>query len=109
MIGKIFEFGKEIIGLIPTDEGKAKAKALLMDAENKAQNELTKRLEADMKSDSWLSKNIRPLSLAFLLVLYSVQCFYNHPSIEVTQELLKTVFSFYFLGRTGEKLFKKGK
>ena len=40
----------------------------LLDAESKAQEQVTRRWEADMKSDSWLSKNIRPMTLIFLTV-----------------------------------------
>ena len=111
MIGKIFDFGEKILDLIPNSQDKAKAKTMIMEAENKAQNELTKRLQADMQSDSWLSKNIRPISLIFLLVLYASQCYLNHSSIGTTQQLLMTVFSFYFGSRGIEKIFNitKGK
>ncbi len=78
--------GKLIDKLIPDPEAKAKAQLELqkmaqdgelakMANETKLfeveQNNLTERLKADMGSDSWMSKNIRPLTLVFLLVAYS--------------------------------------
>mgnify|MGYP000547167208 FL=1 len=78
--------GKLIDKLIPDPEAKAKAQLelqkMVQDGElakmanetklyETEQNNLTARVQADMASDSWLSKNIRPMTLIFLLVAYS--------------------------------------
>lgn len=91
--------------------------ALLAHAEN-LEKEITKRHELDMQSDSWLSKNIRPLSLIFLTFVFVIITFFdgnigefavNPAYIPLYQSLLITVFSFYFGGRSiekGVKIFK---
>jgi len=78
------------------------------------QNNLTDRLKADMASDSWLSKNIRPMVLIFLLVAYSgfaVASIFGYETRGAYVELLGTwgmvVMSFYFGGRTMEKMTDK--
>jgi len=76
---------------------------------------ISQRWDSDMTSDSWLSKNIRPLSLGFLTFSAVLLVFIDAGSInfEVSQEwisllqiLLLTIYSAYFGGRTIEK-FKK--
>ena len=67
------------------------------------QEELTKRHEADMKSDSWLSKNVRPLCLLFLVFSIVLAIFYpNVPKekFNILCELGKYVFGYYFVGRS---------
>jgi hypothetical protein len=78
------------------------------------QNNLTDRLKADMGSDSWLSKNIRPATLIFLLVAYSgfaVASIFGFETRGAYVELLgqwgMLVMSFYFGGRTMEKIADK--
>jgi hypothetical protein len=78
------------------------------------QNNLTDRMKADMASDSWLSKNIRPMVLIFLLVAYSgfaVASIFGYETRGAYVELLGTwgmvVMSFYFGGRTMEKMTDK--
>ena len=80
--------------------------------------ESTKRWEADMNSDSWLSKNIRPLSLAFLtltLFIYiildsSLEVFKISPEwIDLLSSLLLLVYGGYFGARTVEKVIKKNR
>jgi len=80
------------------------------------QNNLTERLKADMSSDSWLSKNIRPATLIFLLLAYSgfaVASIFGHETRGAYVELLgqwgMLVMSFYFGGRTMEKIADKVK
>jgi hypothetical protein len=80
------------------------------------QNNLTQRLQADMGSDSWLSKNIRPATLIFLLVAYSgfaIASIFGHETRGSYVELLgqwgMLVMSFYFGGRTMEKIADKVK
>lgn len=80
------------------------------------QANLTSRHEADMKSDSWLSKNIRPMVLIFLLVAYSgfaLASIFGYETRGAYVELLgqwgMLVMSFYFGGRTMEKIADKVK
>ena len=72
------------------------------------QEQLTKRLQLDMQSDSWLSKNVRPLTLVYLMVLFTLAFFRDVPEQTLTllQNLLMTVFVFYFGSRTLEKITK---
>jgi len=102
MLGSIVN---KVLDFIPKPEDKAKVEQIL-------NNELTERLKADMQSDSWLSKNIRPMSLIFLLVLFATQVYVKNGDLAITSTLLKTVFSFYFGSRGLEKaftIFKGGK
>jgi hypothetical protein len=71
-------------------------------------------MKADMSSDSWLSKNIRPMVLIFLLVAYSgfaIASIFEYETRGAYVELLgqwgMLVMSFYFGGRTMEKLADK--
>ena len=73
--------------------------------------ELTKRLQADMASDSWLSKNIRPLTLIFILMAYTgfaIASVFGFETRNNYVELLgnwgMVVMSFYFGGRSAEKI-----
>jgi hypothetical protein len=73
--------------------------------------ELTKRLQADMASDSWLSKNIRPLTLIAILTGYFIFAGLSAAGINVNQEYVQLlgqwgmlIMSFYFGGRTLEKI-----
>lgn len=75
------------------------------------QNNLTQRMQADMASDSWMSKNIRPMTLIFLLVAYSgfaIASIFEYETRGAYVELLgqwgMLVMSFYFGGRTMEKI-----
>jgi hypothetical protein len=118
--------GKLIDKLIPDPEAKAKAQLELqkmaqdgelakMANETKLyeteQNNLTQRVQADMASDSWLSKNIRPMTLIFLLLAYSgfaIASIFEYETRGAYVELLgqwgMLVMSFYFGGRTMEKI-----
>lgn len=79
------------------------------------QDNVTSRHIADMTSDSWLSKNIRPLSLIFILVMYSFLSIAdgNLGALEINEGYVtllgdwgKLIFSFYFGARAVEKIFK---
>jgi uncharacterized membrane protein (DUF106 family) len=113
---------------LPDPEARAKAQAELikvqqegrlaeLQADNIEAQELTKRLEADMKSDSWLSKNIRPMTLVFILTVYTVFAAMSAWDIEVNNNYVELlgqwgmlIMSFYFGGRTLEKIIDmKGK
>ena len=89
-----------------------------LNADVTEQEELTKRLQADMSSDSWLSKNIRPMTLVFILVAYTVFGMMSAWDIEVNTSYVELlgqwgmlIMSFYFGGRTLEKIMgmKKSK
>ena len=80
------------------------------------QNNLTQRMQADMGSDSFLSKNIRPLTLIFLLIAYSgfaIASIFEYETRGAYVELLgqwgMLVMSFYFGGRTMEKIAERVK
>jgi uncharacterized membrane protein (DUF106 family) len=128
-LGAIMEIGSKVLDkVLPDPEAKAKAQAELvkiqqegrlaeLNADNIEAQELTKRQEADMKSDSWLSKNIRPMTLIFILVIYTVFGFMsawdlevNGPYVELLGQWGMLIMSFYFGGRTLEKIMNmKGK
>lgn len=81
------------------------------------QNNLTDRLKADMSSDSWLSKNIRPLTLVFILAAYftfAMMSAFDYETrgnyVELLGQWGMLIMSFYFGGRTLEKIMDmKGK
>ena len=80
-------------------------------ADTAEQQELTKRQQADMASDSWLSKNIRPGTLVFILFVYSAFAMMSAWDIEVNNNYVELlgqwgmlIMSFYFGGRTLEKI-----
>ena len=124
--------GKLVDKLIPDPEAKAKAQAELarmaQDGElarmandtklfETEQNNLTDRLKADMGSDSWLSKNIRPMTLIFILAGYFTFAMMsafgkdtNANYVELLGQWGMLIMSFYFGGRTLEKIMDmKGK
>lgn len=127
MLDALLSVGSKLIDkLIPDPEAKAKAQLdlakMAQDGElaklanetklfEVEQNNLTERLQADMASDSWLSKNIRPLTLVFLLIAYSgfaIASIFDYETRGAYVELLgqwgMLVMSFYFGGRTMEKI-----
>ena len=72
---------------------------------------LTERLKADMSSDSWLSKNIRPLTLVFILGAYFTFAMMSAFDLETRGNYVELlgqwgmlIMSFYFGGRTLEKI-----
>lgn len=114
--GVIKEIGNVIDKLTTTEEERLEVKKqiqqILEDADTKAQLEVSKRWEADMKSDSFLSKNIRPMVLIYLTVIFTVCAFFDgnvgkfiiaEEYIPIFQTLLVTVYGAYFVGRTWEK------
>lgn len=97
-------------------QASAKLQELELEFYKTEQNNLTERLKADMSSDSWLSKNIRPMTLIFLLFAYSafaVASIFDYETRGAYVELLgqwgMLVMSFYFGGRTMEKIADKVK
>jgi len=89
-----------------------KIKELVSDYETKMEANITDRWKADMNSDSWLSKNVRPLVLIFLVVSTVLMIFIDAGTIAFTVEqkwtdllqlVLITVIGAYFGGRSFEK------
>ncbi len=120
--GLIKDIGGVIDKLTTTDEERLLAKErierLLEDADKDAQQQVTERWKYDMQSDSWLSKNIRPLTLVFLTVMFTLLAFTDgnigqfriqKEYIPIFQTLLVTVYGAYFVGRTWEKYKKSVK
>ena len=70
------------------------------------QKAITERHKNDMQSDSWLSKNVRPMALIYLMGLFTLAFFLEVPEsvLEMLQNLLMTVFIFYFGARSLEKM-----
>jgi len=96
-------------------EAKQKLKELVANYETKMEQEISSRWEADMKSDSWLSKNVRPMVLIFLVISTVLLIFIDAGAINFTVEakwtdllqlVLITVIGAYFGGRSLEKTKK---
>jgi uncharacterized membrane protein (DUF106 family) len=122
-LAAIMSIGEKVLDkVLPDPEAKNKAMAELakiqaegrlaeLNADNIEAQELTKRAEADMRSDSWLSKNIRPMTLIFILLTYTVFGLMSAWEIEVNNNYVELlgqwgmlIMSFYFGGRTLEKI-----
>ena len=93
-------------------EAKRKLKELILSHEAEMERNITDRWQADMNSDSWLSKNVRPLVLIFLVVCTMLMIFIDAGTIQFTVEekwtdllqlVLITVIGAYFGGRSLEK------
>ena len=108
--------GGVIDDLVTTDDermaAKAKLKQIVLDHEAKMEQNITDRWSADMNSDSWLSKNVRPMVLIFLVVCTMLMIFIDAGTISFTVEekwtdllqlVLITVIGAYFGGRSFEK------
>jgi len=128
MINKIFSAGaanlvKNVGGVLDklttTKEEKLaaelKIKDMIMGYEAEMQKQVTERWKVDMNSDSWLSKNIRPLVLVFLVVATVLLIFIDAGTIsfkvqdkwtDLLQLVLITVIGAYFGGRSLEKVKK---
>ena len=93
----------------------AKIKELVTNYEVQMEQQISDRWKADMNSDSWLSKNVRPLVLIFLVVCTVLMIFIDAGTInfnveskwtDLLQLVLITVIGAYFGGRTMEKRVK---
>lgn len=122
MIAAILPFASKLLDKVwPDPATKAEAEAKLLELAQtgelaKMANEtelfktetaaLTERHSSDMGSDSWMSKNIRPMALIYLMILFTLAFFMDVPSgvLEMLRDLLMTVFVFYFGARTLEKI-----
>ena len=120
--GLIKDIGKVVDNLHTSDEERLQAKQriqeILEEADKDAQQQVTDRWKYDMQSDSFLSKNIRPLTMVFLTVMFTLLAFTDgnigqfsiqKEYIPIFQTLLITVYGAYFVGRTWEKNKKSGK
>ena len=96
-------------------EAERKVKELVSSYEIEMEKNITERWKMDMKSDSWLSKNIRPLVLVFLVVSTVLMIFIDAGTInfvvedkwtDLLQLVLITVIGAYFGGRSLEKVKK---
>jgi hypothetical protein len=88
---------------------------IVNEAEKNASNQVTDRWKSDNLSDNKLSKNIRPLSLIFVTVVFVIISFMdgnvgefklNESYIPVYQTLLLSIYGAYFVGRTITKIKK---
>jgi uncharacterized membrane protein (DUF106 family) len=119
----ILGIGEKLIDkFFPDPEQKAKAQLELLQMQQNGElaqinadiaeaQELTKRHQADMASDSWLSKNIRPMTLIAILTGYFLFASLSAGGIHVNESYVKLlgewgmlIMSFYFGGRTLEKI-----
>ena len=93
-----------------------KVKELISNYEVEMEKTITDRWKADMNSDSWLAKNIRPMTLAFLVISTVLMIFIDAGTIkfvveekwtDLLQIVLITVIGAYFGGRSLEKVKQK--
>ena len=128
MLGKLFSGGaadlvKSVGGVIDNLhtskeeklEAERKIKELVANYEVEMEKNITSRWQADLKSDSWLSKNVRPMVLIFLIVCTMLLIFIDAGTIkfevksswvDLLQLVLITVIGAYFGGRSFEKVKK---
>jgi hypothetical protein len=124
-LGALLDIGGKLIDkFFPDPEQKAKAQLELMQMQQNGElakinadiaeaQEITKRWESDMASDSWLSKNIRPMALIAIFVgyfLFAMMSAFGFNATESYVQLLgqwgQIVFLAYFGGRTAEKIME---
>ena len=129
ILGKIFSsagsdliesVGGVIDNLVTTKDeklaAKTKLKQIVLDHEAKMEQNITDRWSSDMNSDSWLSKNVRPMVLVFLIVCTMLLIFIDAGAVkfvvedkwtDLLQLVLITVIGAYFGGRSLEKTIRK--
>ena len=103
-----------------SSDDKIKLQQLIYDQQNKEMEAITARWNADSRSDSWLSKNVRPMVLIWCIVVFSFAGildsvetvpFVIHDNWNDTfEKVMMAVILAYFGGRSGEKvtsIFKK--
>ena len=123
LAGGAADLGKNVGGVIDefhtsTEEkleAERKIKELIANYEVEMEKNITARWDADLKSDSWLSKNVRPLVLVFLIVCTMLLIFIDAGAlnfevksswVDLLQLVLITVIGAYFGGRSLEKVKK---
>ena len=118
--GVVEQIGGVVDKFVRTKDEKAQFEKemaeIFIKAEADMQKNVTERWKSDMSSDSWLSKNVRPLVLIFLIFNTMLLIFIDAGFINFKVEdnwvgllevLLLTVIAAYFGGRTWEKTRKK--
>tara|TARA_R110001632_G_scaffold30806_3_gene80801 strand:- start:359 stop:817 length:459 start_codon:yes stop_codon:yes gene_type:complete len=118
LLGGLFGKADKIIDEVVTSKEekmtlKNAMQKMLLDSEDTIQENVTKRWQADMNSDSWLSKNVRPMVLIFLVVCTMILVFIDAGFLDFKVEdkwisfleiTLLTVIGAYFGGRSIEKV-----
>ncbi len=89
-------------GLPPEDKETA---LKMLEIELEEMDAVTRRWEADALSDSWLSKNVRPISLVFLTLVYATGFFMEY-DLDIINQLMLLVYGAYFGSRGLEKIRK---
>lgn len=77
----------------------------MLEIELQEMDAVTRRWEADALSDSWLSKNVRPISLVFLTLVYATGFFMEY-DLNIINQLMLLVYGAYFGSRGLEKIRK---
>ena len=125
-IAAILSIGEKVLDrVLPNPEAKAQALAELaklqqegkladLQADMNEQNNVSERWKADLGSDSWLSKNVRPMTLVALLVAYFIfatasafDIIVKQAYVELLGQMIMLIVSAYFGGRTLEKIMDK--
>jgi len=105
----ILKMIKELIFTDKVIKPKDKEEALkLLEMDLIEMQEVSRRWDSDMKSDSWLSKNVRPMTLVFFSISYVIGWFLEYPLDSITG-LLSLIVAAYFGSRGFEKLKSIGK
>lgn len=120
--GFVKDIGETVKQFVTTDKDRIELETKLQEMQdsfiikmgeqaNDYEGQLTARLQSDNASNSWLSKNIRPLTLIFILVMYSILSISSGFEFKVTESYVQLlgqwgmlIMSFYFGGRTLEKI-----
>jgi len=119
LFGKLLDKSEGILDTIITSDeerlqAKKELKKIVVDAEASAQEQVTRRWEADAKA-GWLPANIRPLTLAFLTIILVIISFcdgnlgsfkMNPMYGPIYTNLMMVVYGAYFAGRSIEKIKK---
>jgi uncharacterized protein YjbJ (UPF0337 family) len=118
--GKLVESVGSVLDNLTTTKGekleaKRKIKELVANHQIEVEKNITARWDSDMKSDSWMSKNVRPFVLIFCIVCTMLLVFIDSGSIKFQVEekwtdlltmVLITIVGSYFGGRSLEKIKK---
>ena len=124
-IDDILSVGMKLVDkLIPDPQAKAQAQLDLaklaqegklaeLQADMNEQNNISERWKADLSSDSWLSKNVRPMTLVALLVAYFIfatasafEIIVKPEYVNLLGQMIMLIVSAYFGGRTLEKIME---
>jgi hypothetical protein len=124
-IATLLDVGMKVLDrFVPDPAEKAKAQAELLkmqqegrlaelNADMNEQNNVSERWKADLGSDSWLSKNVRPMTLVALLVAYFIfatasafDIIVKQAYVELLGQMIMLIVSAYFGGRTLEKIME---